>query len=109
MQNSQQLFEKYKVIKIQKLLIVYGNEKLETILSPVNVSQNSRQTIGNTHIDLQTLVMIISERFDSIKIVESNNYLMEEIKEGCQEDTKRNKQDELLFKLQRNNQRKITN
>ena len=33
----------------QKLQIANGNEKLDTKLSQVNASQNSRQTIENTH------------------------------------------------------------
>ena len=47
------------------------------MLSQVNVSQNSLQTLNNTHSGFQPLARIITERFDNIQIDESNNYLRE--------------------------------
>ena len=38
-----------KLTRNQKLQTAYANEKLDTMLSQVNASQNWWQTIGNTH------------------------------------------------------------
>ena len=105
MESSQQLVENLKKLtRSQKLQIAYWNEKLDTILSQVNAPENSRQPINNAHIDFQPLACIITERLDNIKINESNNYLREETKDECHEDTTENKADEPLTSLQRDNQ-----
>ena len=107
MESSQQLVENLnKLTRSQKLQIAYGNEKLNTILSQVNAPQNSRQQIANTQSGFQPLASIITERLDSIQINGSNNYLREETKEKCQEDTTENKADEPLTSLQRDSQSK---
>ena len=62
----------------------------------------------NTQSGFQPLASIITERLDSIQINESNNYLREETKEECQEDTTENKADEPLTSLQRDGQSKKT-
>ena len=49
---------------------------------------------------------IITERLDNIQINESNNYLREETKEKCHEDTTENKADEPLTSLQSDGQSK---
>ena len=49
-----------KLTSCQKLQIVKGNEKLDTMLSQVIASQNSRQTIGNTHNGLQPFTCIMT-------------------------------------------------
>ena len=46
-------------------MIAIGNEKLDTMLSQVNASQNSRQMIDNIHNDFQPFVCIVTERFDN--------------------------------------------
>ena len=108
MESSQQLVEnlKKKLTRSQKLQIAYRNEKLDTILSQVNAPENSRQQIANTQSGFQPLASIITERLESIQINESNNYLREETKEECQEDTTKNKADEPLTSLQRDGQSK---
>ena len=45
--------------------IANGNEKLYTMLSQVNASQNSRQIIGNTHNGFQPFVCIMTEKLDT--------------------------------------------
>ena len=62
------------------------------MLSQVNASQNSRQTIGNTHDGFQPLINIIIKRLDNIKINESYYYLKEVIKKECQKETIQKKQ-----------------
>ena len=57
------------------------------MLSQVNASQNSRQTIENTHNGLQPLANIITGRFDSTLKVQSNYYLKEEKKKYQEETT----------------------
>ena len=42
--------------------IVNGNEKLDTMLSQINASQNSRQIIGNTHNGFQPFACIMTEK-----------------------------------------------
>ena len=108
MESNQQLVENFlkKLTRSQKLQIAYGNEKLDTILSQVNAPENSRQQIANTQSGFQPLASIITERLDSIQINESNNYLREETKEECQEDTTENKADKPLTSLQRDGQSK---
>ena len=79
--------------------IVYGNEKLGTMLSQFNASQNSRQTIGNTHNGSRlSLVSWLRGLLAYIKY-QSNYYLREESKKECQEDTTENKADKLLISL----------
>ena len=108
MESSQQQVEnlKKKLTRSQKLQIAYGNEKLDTILSQVNAPENSWQPIANTQSGFQPLACIITERLDSIQINESNNYLREETKEECQEDTTENKADKPLTSLQTDGQSK---
>ena len=55
-----------KLTGSQKLQIANENEKLDTMLNQVDESQNSRQTIGNTHNDLQPFACIMTERLDNI-------------------------------------------
>ena len=50
------------------------------MLSQVNESQNSWQTIGNTHNGFQSLASIITERFYNTLKDQSNYYLKEESK-----------------------------
>ena len=69
------------------------------MLSQVNASQNSRQTIGNTQSGFQPLVGIITKRFDNILKDQFNYYLREESKKECQEETTQNKSDKLLASL----------
>ena len=69
------------------------------MLSQVNASQNSRQTIGNTHNGFQSLASIITERFDNSLKYQSNYYLREESKKECQEETTQNKADKILTSL----------
>ena len=76
------------------------------MLSQVNASQNSRQTIANTQIGFQPLASIINERLDSIQINESNNYLREETNEECYENTTEDKADEPLTSLPTDGQSK---
>ena len=64
------------------------------MLSQVNKSQNSRQTIGNTHNGLQLLARIITERFDNTLKDQSNYYLREDSKKECQEEITQNKANE---------------
>ena len=79
MQSFQQLVENLKRLsRNQKLQIAFGNEKLNTILSLVNASQNSRQRTDNTHSSFQPLIMIIAEKFYNIQKDETNNYFRKE-------------------------------
>ena len=78
-------------------------------MSQPNASENSRQTIANTQSGFQPLACIVTERLDNIQINESNNYLREETKEECQEDTTENIVDEPLTSLQRDCQSKKIN
>ena len=70
MASSQQLIDNLKKIitRSQKLQIVYGNEKLDTILSQANAPENSRQSITNSQSGLHPLANIITERLDNIRI-----------------------------------------
>ena len=43
-----------------------GNEKLYTLQSQVNASQNSRQIIGNTHNGFQPFLCIMTEKLDTL-------------------------------------------
>ena len=76
------------------------------ILSQVNASENSRETISNTHSYFHPSARIIAESLDNIQINESNNYLREGTQKECQEDTTENKADEPLISLQRDGQSK---
>ena len=49
----------------QKPQIAYWIEKLDTMLSQANASQNSRQMIDNIYNDLQPFACIMTNRFDS--------------------------------------------
>ena len=64
------------------------------MLSQVNASQNSRQTIGNTHNGFLHLASIITERFDNTQKDQCNFYLREESKKECQGETTQSKADE---------------
>ena len=44
----------------------YGNEKLYTMLSQINASQNSRQMIGNTNKGFQPFACIMTEKLDAL-------------------------------------------
>ena len=104
MQISQQIVQNFKKLSgSQKLQIAYSNEKLDTILSQVNASQNSRQMINNIHNDFQPFACIMTERFDNTPKDQSNYYLKGENKKECQEETTQNKADKLLTSLQRDN------
>ena len=46
--------------------IANGNEKLYTMLSQANASQNSRQMIGNTHNGFQHFACIMTEKLDTL-------------------------------------------
>ena len=59
---SSELKKTYMKSDIQ---IVNGNEKLYTMLSQVNASQNSRQMIGNTHNSFQPFACIMTEKLDT--------------------------------------------
>ena len=85
-------------------MIAIGNEKLDTMLSQVNASQNSRQMIDNIHNDFQPFVCIMIERFDNSLKDQSNYYFREERKKVCQEETTQNKADKLLALRKRDNQ-----
>ena len=74
------------------------------MLSQANTSQNSRQTIGNTHNDFQSFTCIMTERFGNTIKYQSNYYLREDSKKECQKETIQNKADKLLASLQRDNQ-----
>ena len=76
------------------------------MLSQVNASQNSRQTIDNIHNDFQPFACIMNEKFDNIPKNQSNYYLRDESKKEYWEDTTQNKADKLLTSLQRDNQSK---
>ena len=93
MESSKQKLKtfKKKLTRSQKLQIAYGNEKLDTILSQVNAPENSRHPIANTQSGFQPLANFITERLNNTQISKSNNYLREETKEECQEDTTENK------------------
>ena len=66
MQISKQLVQNFlKLSGSQKLQIAYWNEKLDTMLSQANASQNSRQMIDNIHNDFQPFAFIMTERFDN--------------------------------------------
>ena len=67
-----------------------GIKKLDIILEQVNVSQNSRQTIGNIHNGFMPLVNIITERLDNIQKDELRNYLRDKTKLEGQEDKTEN-------------------
>ena len=96
--------ELQKDARSQKLQIDFGNKNLNTILSRVNASQISRQTIGNIHNGCQSLVSIMTEMLDNILKDQSNYYLRGESKKECREETTQNKADKLLTSLQRDNQ-----
>ena len=85
-----------KVTKSLRLQISYANEKLSTILSQANASQISRQTIGNNHCYFKPLAWIITERLGIIQIEESSNFIREETKEECQDETTKYKADKSL-------------
>ena len=105
MQISQQLVQNFtKFSGSQKLQIAYWNEKLDTMLSQVNASQNSRQMIDNIHNDFQPFACIMTERFDNTPKDQSNYYLKEENKKECREEITQNKADKLLTSPQRDNQ-----
>ena len=91
---------KNKLTRNQKLQIAYGNEKLDTMLSQVNASQNSWQMIDNILNDFQPFASTITERFDNTLKDQSNYYFREESKKECQEEITQNKADKLLTSLQ---------
>ena len=95
MQRNQQLI-RTKITKSQKPHIVYANEKLKTKLSQVNIPDDSQLQISNYQSGFKSLTRITAQRFDNIRINQSNNYLREETKGECQEDTTEIKTDELL-------------
>ena len=68
------------------------------MISLINSSQNSQQTIGNTHSGFHILASIITEWFDNTLKDRSNYYLREE--------TTQNKVENLLASFQRVNQSK---
>ena len=90
---------KKKTCRKSDIQIANGNEELDTMLSQVNTSQNSRQKIGNTHNGLQLLDSIITERFDNTLKDQFDYYLRDESKKECQEETTQNKADELQASL----------
>ena len=49
-----------------RIQIANGNEKLYTMLSQVNASQNSWQMIGNTHNGFQPFACIMTEKLDTL-------------------------------------------
>ena len=51
-----------KVYMKSDIQIIKENEKLNTMLSQINASQNSRQTIGNTHNGFQPFAYIMTEK-----------------------------------------------
>ena len=63
--DSSELYK--KLTRSQKMKIANGVDKLDTILSQVNASQNLRQMIGNTHNSFQPLASIITEWLDNIQ------------------------------------------
>ena len=66
MQISQQLVWNFKKLSgSHKPQIAYWIEKLDTMLSQANASQNSRQMIDNIYNDLQPFACIMTKRFDS--------------------------------------------
>ena len=67
--------------------IANRNEKLDTMLSQVNASQDPRQTIGNNHMISSLLTNIITERFDNTLKDQSTYYHREASKKECQEET----------------------
>ena len=102
-------WELLKNCKSQKLQIVYGNEKLDTILSQVNAPENSQQSIANTQSGFQPFASIITERLDNIQIYESNNYLREEIKKECKRTLQKIKQTNLWLVFKETSKVKKTN
>ena len=60
---SSELKKAYRKSDIQ---VANGNEKLYTMLSQVNASQNSRQTISNTHNGFQPFACIMTEILDTL-------------------------------------------
>ena len=74
------------------------------MLSQVNASQNSRQTIKIFIMNFQPFACIMTERFDNTAKDQSNYYLREENKKECREKATQNKADKLLTSLQRDNQ-----
>ena len=90
-----------KSTRSQKGQIFNANEKLDTVLSQVNPSENSQQLIANTHSGFQPLARILTEKFDNIQIDDQNFIFREE--------TTENKADERQTSLQRGNQSKEIN
>ena len=88
MQISQQLVQNFKkkLSGNQRLQIAYGNEKLNTMLSQLNVSQNLRQMIDNIYNDFQPFSCIMAERFDNTPKDQSNYYLRKESKKMSRRD-----------------------
>ena len=64
------------------------------MLSQVNASQNSRQTIGNTNSCFRSLASIMTEMLDNTLKDQSNYCLREESKKEYQEETTQNKAEE---------------
>ena len=60
---SSELKKAYMKSDIQ---IANGNEKLYTILSQANASQNSRQMIDNTHNGFYSFACIMTEKLDTL-------------------------------------------
>ena len=61
-------FELLKILQeARNFKISDKNEKLNTILSEVNASQNSRHMTRNTHSSFHTLAIIITEKLDNIQ------------------------------------------
>ena len=64
--NQTVSIELKKAYMKSSIQIANGNEKLYTMLSQVNASQNSRQMIDNTHNGYQPFVCIMTEKLDTL-------------------------------------------
>ena len=95
MQISQQLVQNFKqnIQEVRKYRLLMELRSRHNAESSQWI-KNSRQTIGNTHNDLQLLASIITERFDNTLKDQSNYYLRKESKKECREGTTQNKADE---------------
>ena len=65
--NQQTVNSELKKVYIKSgIQIANGNEKLYTILSQVNASQNSRYMIGNAHNCFQPPACIMTEKLNTL-------------------------------------------
>ena len=65
--NEQTVNSEFKKANMKlSIQIANGNEKLYTLQSQINVSQNSRQIIGNTHNGFQPFLCIMTEKLDTL-------------------------------------------